>query len=731
MWLVDFLFYIIFCAHWPTSGLTLELHTEDKGQCYNLTTTNFYDEANFTIVLDNCEVMSFGRQKISCHGENTLKVQFFENNDNTCSSPSKTYIVEKGACYAASSGERMMTDTPTVSPTRSPIWDTLNFDTNCSYEELEQQMYGVIDINLNAGQWVDDCLLLARTREKFAENGTYFNSTHLACRCFGPLSSDDAWELINCKLTPQFNGMQVWAVCNNIGYSREDLYGRRRYQEDSGSFLDVDWDHAQRLLFQRLSAADDVSEAVTDLDWDSGRRRLFKAIGGDEYISLTWEDDTCSDTCVCSEDYNNDLGYGYFDAAGNCQCGILQLWGMTCDKDWIYKFPDTEMGNNPWSQGVITFVINQCTRDLDSPYDGQYRKVSCSNWNTNLLFQFYNDDPTCTDEFASATISEQTCYNYSLLAQGSTDSPTLAPTKPTTWPLLNYSNCADYFKTKLTQYVLNERLDIVRECSALLTAPDQTEETVACPCLSQLPKSFALEHMNCNITDTHNGLEVWGYCKCIGYPDCVTRGDCLKDCPYNPLCPDGLDGCTNNRRRIPKERRRIYGEDTFQVLGINLQCSAFSPYPTLVPTTLSPTRAPSRFPSYSPTTPYPTTASPTESPTTPLPTSYPTTASPTISPTTPWPTLQPTSSDGGANVYGLIFLEMDKRDELLMFAIMMMTSFCLVFFLYKVFLERRLKFTSDSDDSEEEEVFDLSDENEHFHMSTEDNTESSLKLVST
>merc|ERR1719193_2638270 len=141
---------------------------------------------------------------------------------------------------------------------------------------------------------------------------------------------------------------------------------------------------------------------------------------------------------------------------------------MTCGQD-LGEYPDTEIGNNPWSQGLTTFVINQCTRHLDSPYDGQYRKVSCTNLNTNLLFQFYNDDPTCTDEFASANISEYTCYNYSLLTQGVSSPPTLTPsgvpTKPqSVWPLLNNSNCADYFKTELTQYVINENNDIIKEC---------------------------------------------------------------------------------------------------------------------------------------------------------------------------------------------------------------------------------------------------------------------------
>lgn len=734
MWLVDFLFCIIFCALRPTCGLTLELHTEDKGQCFELKDTNFYDVSNFTVVLDKCETVSFGRQQISCHGEDTLKVQFFEDDDYACSSPNKTYIIEKGGCYSARSGERMMTEGPTLSPTKSPVWNLLNYDTNCSNDEIETEMWNVIDINLNGGQWVDDCKYFADLVKQSVDNGTFFNDSHITCMCFGPLGWDDAWNMLNCMVTHQFNGVLVWDVCNKKGYGIDDIYSRRLNPDAYGSLLDVDWDQARRSLFQRFSAMNTFA-ASNDVDWDLSRRRLFQSISEDEYISLTWEDDTCSDTCACSEDYNNEFGYGYLDADGTCQCGMLQLYGMTCEMG-MAGYPDTAIGNNPWSQGTTTFAINQCMRHLDSPYKGQYRKVTCINDNTQLLFQLYNDDPTCTDEFANVTMSDMTCYNYSLLAQGSTDSPTPTPSDyptrpPSTWPVLDYSICGDYFETVLTEYIVDVNSDIADECLVLANAVDQTEETVACPCLSQIPEYFALRYMNCNISDSHQGLEVWGHCICIGYPDCVANGDCLEDCPYYPLCPghDGLDDCPDIRRRKPKERRRAYAEETFMVLGINTNCEAFSPYPTLVPTTLRPTSSPSTMPTNSPTTPYPTTLSPTQSPTTAFPTFNPTTASPTISPTTGWPTLQPTSETDDASAFGLIFLEMDKRDELLILAIMALTTFCLVFFLYKMFLEQRLELTNVSPDSDGEE-FIISDDHEHFHMSTEDNRGSSLKYVS-
>lgn len=732
MWLVDLLFCIIFCVLRPTSGLTLELHTEDQGQCFDLKDTNFYDVANFTVVLDECETKLSVPQQISCHGKDTLKLQLF--NDSECSNLNKSYIIKKGGCYSARSGERISTDAPTVSPTRSPVWDLLNFDTNCSNEDIESEMWNVIDININGGQWLHDCKYMSNMLKEAVENGTFFNDTHVTCSCLGPLSWDDAWRLLNCMVTFQFNGVQVWTVCNNKGYGIDDIYSRRINPDGYGSLLDVDWDQARRSLFHRLSAMNDFA-VLNDGDWNLNRRLLNHFIGEDEYISLTWEDDTCSDTCACSEDYNNEFGYGYLDADGTCQCGMLQVLGLTCEMG-LAGFPNTVIGNNPWSQRTTTFLINHCTRHLDSPYEGQYRKVTCINHNTELLFQFYNDDPTCTDEFATATIRELTCYNYSLLAEGSTDSPTPTPSDsptrpPSTWPVLDYSYCGDDFETVLTEYIYDINPDIADECLTLANAIDQTEQTVACPCLSQIPEFFALQYMNCNISDTHQGLEVWGYCICIGYPDCVANGDCREECPYYPLCPghDGFDDCPDIRRRKPEERRRVDFEETFMVLGISKQCGDFSPYPTLVPTTLRPSSSPSPMPSDSPTTPYPTTRSPTHAPTTPNPTPKPTTASPTISPSTPWPTTHPTSGGDDASAFGLIFLEMDKRDELLILAIMALTTFCLVFSLYKVLLERRLGLANVNCDSEGEE-FIISDDHEHFHMTTEENRGSSLKYVS-
>jgi len=504
------------------------------------------------------------------------------------------------------------------------------------------------------------------------------------------------------------------------------------YRSTYGNFQEINRHDTYRRLFQSLSTMDNAFAAFfPDIDWDLNRRQLI-AIGGDEYISLTWEDDTCSDTCACSDDYNNDFGYGYLDSVGYCQCGMIMVLGLTCEGG-LSGYPNQQIGNNPWAQGETSFVVDQCVRDLDSPYDGQYRKVSCINSGTALLFQFYNDDPTCANEFASATLEEMTCYNYSLLAQGTTDAPSPTPSNvpthpPSTWPILNYTLCGDHFETVLTDYILDANLDIAEDCLALSNAIDQTEETVACPCLSQIPEWFALEHMNCNISESYHGLEVWGHCICIGYPNCIYTGTCLEDCPYYPLCPghDGLSDC--DRRRKPIERRRTYVEDTFKVMGINSQCSDFSAFPTLVPTTQRPTRSPTKTPSSSPTTPRPSSLSPTRPPTTPFPTVHPTTAHPTWGPTTGWPTLKPTSAADDASAFGVIFLEMDKRDELLLLSIMAMTLFCMIFFFWKLLFEPRSGLYDTVE--EEGEEFIITDEPEPFRMSkTKEKRGPSIKFV--
>jgi len=72
---------------------------------------------------------------------------------------------------------------------------------------------------------------------------------------------------------------------------------------------------------------------------------------------------------------------------------------------------------------------------------------------------------------------------------------------------------------------------------------------------------------------------------------------------------------------------------------------------------------------------------------------------------------------------------MDKRDELLILAIMALTIFCLVFLVWKVFFEHRLGIQEDRED-EDGEVFQIEDQ-ETFRMAkTPDNTGPTLKFVS-
>jgi len=715
MWLLNLLFFIICSTFRPIAGLLLELQT-DAGQCHGMRTENIYDDATITVELDACEAAPFGNQKISCYGEGTLKVQFYESNDYTCASPinDQPLILERGGCYDPSTGERMETDAPTRSPTKSPIWNLIDMDTNCSNEAIEDGMLQAVDTLYIT--WVEDCLKFADLVEEAQNNGTVFNDTTITCKCFGPLSSDWAWELLNCKITPQFNGVLVWNVCNNLGYGfgGENLNWMRRMSQSTNMIDD----------------AFDSFEAIADLDWDKYRRRLSDRLTDDQYISLTWEGDTCSDTCVCSDDYTNADGYGFLDSTGYCQCGKLTVFGSSCGWSPAQWWVESN-GNNPWSQGLTNFVIDHCVRNMDSPFEGHYRKVSCVN-DSYLMFQFYNDDPTCTNEFAREYITDFTCYDYSLLGQGSF--PTGFPTQPPSyWPVLNYSSCGDSFEAVLRNYVLDYNDDILQVCATLNNAINQGEEpgeTVVCPCFSQVDEWFAVEHMNCNLSESHHGLEVWAGCICIGYPNCITTS-CLPECPYDPLCPGGLDACPNRRRSV--QRRRLSddetSEETFQVLGIQSQCSSYTQYPTLVPTTMSPTNSPSRIPTSGPTTPYPTTLSPTDNPTTPFPTSFPTTASPTSNPTTGWPSLHPTPATDDASSYGIIFLEMDKRDELLILAIMALTIFCLVFLVWKVFFERCLGIQEDKEE-EDGEVFQIED-HETFHMAKTPNSSGpSLKFVS-
>jgi len=713
MWQLNLVFFIICSTFRPTAGLLLELQT-NAGQCYNMRTENIYETTTITVNLDMCEVGTvFGWRKISCHGEGTLMVQFYEDSICNNSINDQPLILENGGCYDPSTGERIETDTPTTSPTRSPVWNLLNMDTNCSNEDIEAGIRDAIDWDILS--WVEDCYTFADLVQEAFDNGTSFNDSIVTCKCFGPLSWDKAWELLDCKITPQYNGVLVWNACNNLGYGigGDNLNWRRR-------------------MFQSTNVID-AFEAIADLNWDKDRRRLSGAFNDDQYISLTWNDDTCSDTCVCNDDYTNAHGYGYFDSTGYCQCGTLSVYGFTCENELGI---DITTGNNPWSQGLASFVVDQCVKNVDSPFEGHYRKVSCVKDDTYLLFQFYNDDPTCTKEFANEYIKDQTCYNYSLLGQGALASPTSFPTSFTTqppsyWPVLNYSYCGDSFETVLENYVRDtNKIALLEVCATLDNATNKEEEAVACPCFSQVPEWFALEHMNCNLSESHHGLEVWAGCICKGYPDCITT-DCLPECPYDPLCPGGLDGCPNRRRSV--KRRRLnddaISEETFMVFGIEKACSLYSKYPTLTPTTMSPTKIPTRIPTSSPTTPYPTTPKPTDSPTTPFPTFLPTTASPTSDPSTGWPSLHPTAATYDASAYGIIFLEMDKRDELLILAIMALTIFCLVFLVWKVFFERRLGIQEDKEE-EDGEVFQIED-HETFHIAkTPTTTGPSLKFVS-
>lgn len=710
---VELLFYIICCTFRPTVALQLDLHTEDTGQCFEMKTLNLYDEAEFSIFLDGCEAMPLGYQRISCHGKDTLKVEIFS--DAFCrNSANITYVVNRGSCYSASTGELLNTDYPSASPTRHPNWSTMN-DSMCDHDKLQQGMLDTID--LQATRWVQDCWDLVALNDEAEANGTTFNETVPACKCFGPLSWADAWNLLDCMISTQFHGVWVWERCQNLGYGYNGT--------------NLEWDY--RRMIQSSSALDDASAMSLDGEEILSRRRLVQTIGEDEYISLTWEDDTCSTTCACSGQYSNEYGYGYLDSYGRCECGLFVIFGLSCDGSFT-------MGNNPWSQQYISLVIDRCVRDTDSPYEGQYRKVSCINNDANLLVQFYNDDPTCTEEVANVTLSDGVCYNYSLLVQGTTDNPTLAPSAnptkpPSTWPVFKYNDCEDHFQTMLEEYILELDIDLADDCIILRNAVDQTEETVACPCLSKIPEWFAIEHMNCNISGSYHGLKVWADCICIGYPDCIVSGTCIEECPYNSLCPghDGLDDCPDMRRRKPMERRRADVEETFKIFGIQGQCSTYTHHPTYFPSispTKSPTRVPTVAPSHNPTTPFPTvsptTPFPTVSPTTawpshrptPKPTGIPTSKSPTWYPSTGWPSLHPTSIDDSGS-FGLIFLNMDKRDELLMLAIMALSTFCLVFFVWKVLCERRFGIYTENVEEDGEE-FQIDDA---FRMSKEeDNT---------
>jgi len=720
----------------------LELHTTTDDCSDRPPSSNFYEVANFSVMLDRCEDKTFALQRVSCHGPNTLKVELFEKIDTFCSNSSKTWIIERNHCYDAQTGERIQpTSSPTVTPapTRSPVWNLLNYTANCSDAAITEGMYKYVD--QTNSQWMADCFFFADAVTRAEENGTQFNDTHITCSCFGPLSFDQAWDILNCKITPQFNGVNVWVTCNNLGYGLED---RRRniYQSDYSPLEDIEWEYTHRRPLQGLSVIDVAFAAFANVDWDLKQRRLME-IGDDDWIGLNWDIDPCSDTCVCQDEYTNEFGYGYTDPNGNCECGMIQVLGMSCDAD-IRTYPNVEMGINPWSRGEKSVVIDRCMRNLDSPRDGQYRKVSCINNGTNLLYQLYNDDPTCTDESASIIIEDMKCYNYSRLGQYITHSPTANPTNVPTvwtskWPVLNHSLCRNQFEVALGAYIVNNDLDIAEDCIVLLNAEDKTEETVACPCLSQIPEWFALEQMNCNISESYQGLEVWAHCICIGYPNCIYTGDCLEECPYYPLCPGpgGLSDCPD-RRRKPIERRRA-DVDSFKVIGIGMglitHCGNISPYPTLSPTTTKPTIAPTKAPSLSPSTPFPTlsptTPFPTLSPTTPFPTHIPTrspTFNPSTSPTTGWPSLHPTPAEDDASAFGIIFLEMDKRDELLMLAIMAMTLFCIIFCAWKLIFEPRLGLYDNLE--EEGEEFIISDDHEHFRMSsTKVKKETSVKFV--
>jgi len=187
---------------------------------------------------------------ITCYNEDTLKVDWFSDND--CSILDVSYMIHNDTCYYASGSRESVqpTDAPTRSPvdseaptlaptmtdvpTLSPIVENYSLCNRTNlFSELNQYVYDSGD-----QRWIDDCLTFYETETE--------DNIPIICGCLGKFPKWMANQYLNCKLTDNnlHYGLTIWSMCYNSPYAqscgslctrrrREIHYDRRRAIADT------------------------------------------------------------------------------------------------------------------------------------------------------------------------------------------------------------------------------------------------------------------------------------------------------------------------------------------------------------------------------------------------------------------------------------------------------------------------------------------------------------------
>lgn len=186
---------------------------------------------------------------ITCSYEDTLKVDWFSDND--CTILDVSYMIRNNTCYYASGSLESVqpTDAPTRSPvdseaptpaptmtdapTLSPIVED---NTLCDRAQLLLELNDFF-YDFGDQQWIDDCLTLMETETE---------SPPIVCGCLGKFPKWMANQYLNCKLTDQYHGLVIWHMCYPTIYAqscgsmctgwlrrREVQYDRRRVIADT------------------------------------------------------------------------------------------------------------------------------------------------------------------------------------------------------------------------------------------------------------------------------------------------------------------------------------------------------------------------------------------------------------------------------------------------------------------------------------------------------------------